>query len=138
MIPKLPASQYVIGDFVWLLQPGIRTKLQQPWNGPYQVTDIPGPTTYTIQCPTTGKSQTVHFNRLKLSPRLPLLSSPQLSSNTSDLSSTQDASNTWPDDDNGQPVLPQAAPMPQVAHQRVNRNAPLPARYRNWNFHMYR
>jgi len=151
---RTKTSQYAPGDRVWLAKPGILQKLESRWDGPFLVTSVLGPTTYTIRRTDDpdGRIQTVHYNRLK-----PCHAQTSAEVQPSVLPSLRDSveqmappnSCVWPDADD-QPVILAPAPAPAppqpqqlqqppalMNRQHLQRNAGLPVRLRN-NFIVYR
>ena len=58
-------TQYTIGQLV-LAKPAVRNdKMQEIFEGPYRVTDILGPVTYTIQLEHSDHTRQVHANIMK-------------------------------------------------------------------------
>lgn len=61
--------ELVDGDYVWLhqpaLRPGLTKKLRCPWTGPFRVVRCFENWTYKIKPVQGGKSQRVHYDRLK-------------------------------------------------------------------------
>lgn len=71
-------NSYVVNDLVFLHCPAVprgqSRKLHKPWQGPYRVVEVIGPTVYRIvECKNPGRKKVVHFNRLKRAPPEPLL-----------------------------------------------------------------
>ena len=66
-------DSYHVNDMVLLHCPaiprGLSRKFHKPWQGPYRVVKIIGPTVYRIaDCTNPRKKKVVHFNRLKRAP----------------------------------------------------------------------
>ena len=144
-------TAFQVGDSVWLLEPGMRRKLQPPWTGPYRIVHVSPPTSYDIQLinEPSSTSKRVHFNRLKLHARSNAKSSVSQSGPDVPLSEAPLAPTSpcpppvplfsWPDADDAPPqpvpppppVLLQPAPPAPGPRAHLHRNAGLPVRYRN-------
>ena len=64
---------YAVNDFVFLFNQavgrGYSKKFHKPWQGPFKVVEVLGPTVYRIaECANPKRQKVVHFNRLKPAP----------------------------------------------------------------------
>ena len=87
---NIHGNPYIVGDWVWLLNPKVpknnTKKLFHPWQGPYKIIKKIAECTYRIQALKGGRRQKVaHFNQLKPCPKNIWLTEDLLSTDNADM-----------------------------------------------------